>query len=64
MELDSRSIRTVIIKAKHEKDDMCIASVEKFMLDFTFLLSFLGKTPTEILLGIRDNCVQNYRDKG
>ena len=72
VELDSRSIRTVILKGKHEKDDMYIAFVDKFMLCFTFSLSFVGNTATEILLGItllillgiRDNCAQNYRDKG
>ena len=62
-ELDSRSSRTISLKAKQKKDDMYIASVEKFMLGFTFSLSFVGKTPTEILLGIRDNCAQNYMDK-
>ena len=50
---------------------MYIASVEIFMLGsvgFTFSLSCVGKTPTGItlftLLGIRDNCAQNYRNKG
>ena len=46
---------------------MYIASVEKLMLGFTFSLSFVGKTTTEMLLGItplillgtRDNCAQN-----
>ena len=51
---------------------MYIASVGKFMLGFTFSLLFVGKTPTETLLGItrsilsgiKDNCAQSYRDKG
>ena len=71
MELDSRSIRTDSL----EKDNIYIASVEKFMISLTFSLSFVGKTPAEmllgitllillgitllILLGIRDNYAQN-----
>ena len=33
------SVSRVVFKGKHEKDDMYIASVEKFMLGFTFSLS-------------------------
>ena len=65
-------MRTVILKEKQGKDDIYIAFVGKFMLGFTLLLLFVGKTPTETLLGItlsilsgiRDNCAQSYRDKG
>ena len=65
-------MRTVILKGKQRKDDMYIAFIGKFMLGFTLSLLFVGKTPTEALLGItlsilsgiRDNCAQSYRDKG
>ena len=62
MELDSLSIRTVILKGKEGKDDMCIESVGKFMLGFNFSLLFVGKTPTETLLGITLSILPGIRD--
>ena len=57
MELDFGSI---VLKAKHEKDDMNTASVEKVMLGFTFSLFVCGKNSNRDTF--RDSTADTFRD--
>ena len=54
------NFRSIVLKGKHEKDDMNTASVEKFMLGFTFSLFVCGTNSNRDTF--RDSTADTFRD--